>query len=118
MNSRRRFHVALVFVWALAHGMWMGAVWHAAGAHGSTESAASPCHCRAKSAQHNVTNAAVQTPNCAVCALATIAPEQPAQFALPLLPYGEISIATVLLREIPRGCEAHLPPGRAPPRFS
>lgn len=114
MNSRRRFHIALVFVWALAHGMWMGAVWHSASAHGAV-TFKNPGTCCGARGSDRLTNAPAAAPSCAVCALATVAPDQPPVLASFALPAPVIFTTAILFRETPRACVAELPPSRAPP---
>ena len=90
-THKRSFKIALVFVWALAHGAWMGAGWHAAGEQtfqSRTPEQRFACACRreAASTPTPLLSDAGNSAKCAICQLSTLLPDIPAHAIYPVLP--------------------------------
>jgi hypothetical protein len=118
----RQLHIAVVFVWALAHGVWMGAGMHAFTALGSStpnkgEGRAVCATCvHYDASSESIANAAAAGDACAVCKLSTVLPEV-ASIHTPItfepLPAHTAPLA---LEEGQRSITAHLfPLAHAPP---
>jgi hypothetical protein len=119
-NQRRFFNIAIVFVWALAHGVWIGAGWHAASETSANASARSGFHCACSQSAPKtgapVASEAAKADVCSVCQLSMVLPDVPApqlSVALePLVePFGPLAFSTEHLSS----CLNRLPPQRGPP---
>jgi hypothetical protein len=121
MHSQRRFfNIALVFVWALAHGVWIGAGWHASSETAADTSTAQAFHCAcAKFQSQTHTSVAGEAKNadaCSICQLSTLLPDVPApQWAAihepRVLQIGPLAISN----EHQDTFQDCLPPQRGPP---
>jgi hypothetical protein len=123
-RSKRRIGVPLILLWALAHGMWIGAGLHAGSQLNFEVPAVAPlashsCACAwtphtKQSSQLSSINPTVAQ-SCAVCALGIVVPEVPVVtviIAVPPLPAPR----TVAFTPIENSTESQfLPPSRAPP---
>ena len=67
-----------MFLWALAHGMWIGAGWHAS-QHGAAQfDRQQVCNCSASKATPILSETVSDTASaCPVCQLGTVAPDVP-----------------------------------------
>jgi len=115
---QRTFKIIVVFVWALAHGAWIGASWHAASEPSLSSSAENRCH----SCRHPVelTKTAsvsdAREHHCQICQLSTLLPDVPAhaQIALFGAP-AEFASPAQLTEHCRISPEYALPPAHAPP---
>lgn len=118
-HGKRRIGVPLILLWALAHGMWIGAGMHAGtqlelGAPRERLTCACACLSVKPTSQLRSANA-TSAQACAVCALGIIAPDVPIVTVIatvPPLPTPRASIVVVAERI---AAPQFLPPSRAPP---
>lgn len=117
----RQLHIAVVFVWALAHGVWMGAGMHAFTALGANTpnkgGARAVCAtCVHFDSSESISNTPAAGDACAVCKLSTVLPEVA---SIQTTVVGEVlsaHTAPLALEESPRANTAHLfPLAHAPP---
>ena len=122
MMRLRRIRLPLILLWALAHGVWMGAGWHAGSQLGFADAQttkAAPCSCAwrpvAKHAAQLTRTQATAAHGCAVCELGLVAPEVPATFQVatvaPVIPTRGFACFSHEVSAAP----TFLPPSRAPP---
>jgi hypothetical protein len=119
-NQRRYFNIAIVFVWALAHGVWIGAGWHAASETSADASARSGFHCAcAQSASKTgapVASEAATADICSLCQLSVVLPDVPApQLSVAPEPFVEPAGPLALSVEHRNSFLNRLPPQRGPP---
>ena len=119
----RHLHIAVVFVWALAHGVWMGAGMHSFAALGTRSETANNggrgaiCASCVRFDTPTISDVSLRSSDpCAVCKLSTVLPELAqvhtfvASGALP------VHSSPASLEEIDRSFTAHLfPLAHAPP---
>lgn len=118
--NKRRIGLPLVFLWALTHGIWIGANWHAGGianfsAGASTAHANCACQPGAASKNVQISNPVAAPAACSVCNLSLLSHDIPLHNQTPVLHAKVYCLAAVFFAApvVARLCP--LPPGRGPP---
>jgi hypothetical protein len=115
--ARQRLGLPLLFLWALAHGMWIGAAWHASTQHANfTTVCQKTCNCSASALPVLSGTTAAVSPNCPVCQLGLTSPDVALQAGVAELPRIKApqSRPFASTEVLPSDLIA-LPPSRGPP---
>jgi hypothetical protein len=118
----RRIHIAIAFVWALAHGVWMGAGMHSFSDVGARLSATnkggapSCAGCQFIPDAPQADSTLARSGGCAVCELSTVLPEA-ASIPMPVISAAPAIFAEPIsfIMAAPACVACELPPAHAPP---
>ena len=117
---RRHFNIAIVFVWALAHGVWIGAGMHSLSDVGSRLNTAkgrvSACAGCRSAVDSREAQSLSSSAGCSICQLSTVLPET-ASVSLPVIYFAPVVFAAPqpFAGIAPSFDACALPPTHAPP---